>query len=716
MTDPLSSPAALAADQPQALPEFGEPQPLGATRTEGGTNFAVYAPEAERVELCLLTPEGKRCLDLPGRTGDVWHGFLPDGHEWNSGAGQPYGYRVHGPHNPEQGVYAQPEIRLLDPYARALQGPEEPVMNDDGVVTSLLAPWGLVLDEVEEVTADNKPQIPWNHTVIYETHVRGLTMTHPDVPEELRGTYAGLASEPVISYLKELGVTAIELLPVHAHVDDPFLRNKGLHNYWGYSTLSYFAPEPRYSAAYRRGDPAGTEAEFREMVQKLHEAGLEVILDVVYNHTAEGGRGGPLLSWRGLANSTYYWLSQDDLGEYFDFTGTGNSLRMTHRRTVQMVLDSMRHWAALGVDGFRFDLASTLARGELSFDKDSNFLAAVQADPVLSRLKLIAEPWDVGLGGYQVGNFPPPWAEWNDQYRDAVRAFWKGDEGVVAEMGYRLTGSSDIYSGSHRHPQASVNFVAAHDGFTLRDLVSYNDKHNEANGEENRDGHSNNLSWNMGAEGETDDPEVLALRRKQQRNYLTTLLISQGVPMILGGDEIGRTKGGNNNTYAQDNEINWYDWQHADEELRAFTARLVTLRQNHPSFRRERFFSGRRVEGELPHILWLRYDGAEMSDADWQNPQPKSAGLFLYDGEEEGEPQDHLLVLLNASHVDLPFNVPSFREQELGVTCDRWQLLLDTANDEAQETIEGNKDTNLTARSIKIFVTAQQGDLRSGKR
>lgn len=681
----------------------GQPQPLGPTREEGGTNFAVFAPEASRVELCLLTPDGERCVDLPERTGNVWHGFLPDDHEFSTGVGQGYGYRVHGHHDPEHGVYAQPEVRLLDPYARLLSGTEEPILNAEGHVASLQAPWGLVTDNVKEVTLEDKPQIPWNHTVFYETHVRGLTMTHPDVPEELRGTYAGLASEPVIQYLKGLGVTAIELLPVHAHVDDPFLRNKGLHNYWGYSTLSYFAPETRYSAAARAGRPQDTEAEFRDMVQKLHDTGLEVILDVVYNHTAEGGKGGPLLSWRGFANSTYYWLSKNNLSEYFDFTGTGNSVRMTHRRTVQMVLDSMRHWAALGVDGFRFDLATTLGREEMGFDRNSSFLAAVQADPVLSRLKLIAEPWDIGLGGYQVGNFPPPWAEWNDQYRDTVRGFWKGDEGLMAEMGYRLTGSSDIYSGTHRHPQASVNFITAHDGFTLRDLVSYNDKHNEANGEENRDGHSNNHSWNMGAEGETDDAVILADRRKQQRNLLTTLLISQGIPMILGGDELGRTQNGNNNTYAQDNELNWYDWANADQELLAFTRRLIAMRQAHPSFRRERFFSGRRVEGELPHILWLRYDGEEVADEDWQNPQTKSIGLFLYGSEEDGGAREHLLVLMNASHVDLPFNMPSFEEQELAVTCERWELLLDTANDNAQEVVNADQDTKLTARSIKIF-------------
>ncbi|GHG03676.1 glycogen operon protein GlgX homolog [Deinococcus piscis] len=694
MTKLDASPTALSA---------GQPQPLGAIREVDGTNFAVYAPDADRLELCLLTEDGEQCVDLPERTGNVWHGFLPDDHEFSRGVGQGYGYRVHGPHDPERGIYAQPEVRLLDPYARALSGPEEPVLNEEGHVASLQAPWGLVLDAAEEVTLDDKPQVPWNRTVIYETHVRGLTMTHPDVPEELRGTYAGLACEPVIRYLKELGVTAVELLPVHAHVDDPFLRNKGLHNYWGYSTLSYFAPEPRYSAAARAGRPQDTEQEFREMVAKLHDAGLEVILDVVYNHTAEGGKGGPLLSWRGLANSTYYWLSQDDLGEYFDFTGTGNSVRMTHRRTVQMVLDSMRHWAALGVDGFRFDLATTLARGELGFDKHSNFLGGVQADPVLSRLKLIAEPWDVGLGGYQVGNFPPPWAEWNDQYRDTVRGFWKGDEGLMPDMGFRLTGSSDIYSANHRHPQASINFITAHDGFTLRDVVSYNDKHNEANGEDNRDGHGNNLSWNMGVEGETDDAEVLRERRKQQRNYLTTLLISQGIPMILGGDELGRTQHGNNNTYAQDNELNWYDWENVDQDLLAFTRRLIGLRQAHPSFRRERFFSGRREEGELPHILWLRHDGQAIDDADWQNPQTKSVGLFLYGGEEDGESRDHLLVLLNASHVDLPFNLPSFREQGPEQTCERWTLLLDTADDAAQATVDADQDTQLGARSIKIF-------------
>lgn len=544
--------------------------------------------------------------------------------------------------------------------------------------------------------------------MIYETHVKGLTMTHPRVPEHLRGTYAGLANEHVVRHLKELGITAIELMPVHAHLDDPFLLDKGLTNYWGYSTLSYFAPEVRYSAAHKGKKPqiAGEIHEFKQMVKALHRAGIEVILDVVYNHTAEGNHLGPTLSFKGIDNPTYYRLVDDQARFYFDYTGTGNSLNVRHPQTLQLIMDSLRYWVTeMHVDGFRFDLASTLARGLHEVDQLSSFFTIIHQDPILSQVKLIAEPWDIGEGGYQVGNFPVKWAEWNGIYRDSMRAFWKGEGGLAADLGYRMTGSSDLYQNDGRKPYASINFITAHDGFTLRDLVSYNDKHNEENQEGNQDGHNDNRSWNCGVEGPTDDPEVNALRARQQRNMLATILLSQGTPMILGGDEIGRTQGGNNNAYCQDNEISWYDWENVDEALLNFTQRLIRIRREHPALHRRKFFSGRPIRGtDVRDIMWVRHDGEEMTDEDWKNPVTQSLGMFLAgngvgDLDELGNPvrDDHLLLLLSSSHEDLEFTLPDFGG------CDTWELLLDTSDDAAQEAVAAGMQANLVARSVKLF-------------
>ncbi|AFD26386.1 Type II secretory pathway, pullulanase PulA [Deinococcus gobiensis I-0] len=644
----------------------------------------------------------------------MWHGYLPD-----VKPGQRYGYRVHGEYAPDQGLRFNPNVVLLDPYAKALSGTEQ---FDQGVFAYVPggdedremqqedqrgAPLGIVLDPAAyDWQGDRKPNIPFHQSVIYEAHVKGLTMTHPDVPGELRGTYAGMATEPVLNYLRELGITSIELLPVHQHMDDPFLLDKGLTNYWGYSTLSFFAPDVRYSAAARAGNPAGAVDEFRDMVRALHGAGIEVILDVVYNHTSEGNHMGPTLSFKGIDNPTYYRLVADNPRFYFDYTGTGNSLNVRHPQTLQLIMDSLRYWVTeMHVDGFRFDLASTLARGLHEVDQLSGFFTIIHQDPIISSVKLIAEPWDVGEGGYQVGNFPVNWAEWNGIYRDDMRAFWKGEGGLASEIGYRLTGSSDLYQNDGRKPYASINFVTAHDGFTLRDTVSYNDKHNEANGEDNKDGANDNQSWNCGAEGPTDDPEINALRARQQRNFLATLLLGQGTPMILGGDELGRTQGGNNNAYCQDDEISWYDWSSVDEGLLAFTRKAIALRKAHPALHRRKFFSGRTIRGEdVRDIVWLRFDGAEMSDEDWNNPQTQSMGIFL-DGnglddiDAEGRPlvDDHLLLLLSASHVDLSFKLPSLGD------CGEWELLLDTSDDSAQEKTRAGEDTALIARSLKLF-------------
>ena len=702
-------------DKPAVLIRPGTPAPLGATWDGKGTNFALYSENASGVELCLFDDQGNETRHaLREQTAFVWHGYLPD-----VKPGQRYGYRVHGEYAPDQGLRFNPNVVLLDPYAKALSGTEQ---FDEGVFAYVPggdedremqtedqrgAPLGIVLDPAAyDWQGDRKPNIPFHQSVIYEAHVKGLTMTHPDVPEELRGTYAGMATEPILNYLRDLGITSIELLPVHQHMDDPFLLDKGLTNYWGYSTLSFFAPDVRYSAAARGGNPAGAVDEFRDMVRALHGAGIEVILDVVYNHTSEGNHMGPTLSFKGIDNPTYYRLVADNPRFYFDYTGTGNSLNVRHPQTLQLIMDSLRYWVTeMHVDGFRFDLASTLARGLHEVDQLSGFFTIIHQDPIISSVKLIAEPWDVGEGGYQVGNFPVNWAEWNGIYRDDMRAFWKGEGGLASEIGYRLTGSSDLYQNDGRKPYASINFVTAHDGFTLRDTVSYNDKHNEANGEDNKDGANDNQSWNCGAEGPTDDPEVNALRARQQRNFLATLLLGQGTPMILGGDELGRTQGGNNNAYCQDDEISWYDWSSVDEELLAFTKKAIALRKAHPALHRRKFFSGRTIRGEdVRDIVWLRFDGAEMSDEDWNNPQTQSMGIFL-DGnglddiDAEGHPlmDDHLLLLLSASHVDLPFKLPDLAD------CGEWELLLDTSDDGAQETTKAAEETALIARSLKLY-------------
>ncbi|MFP5503702.1 MAG: glycogen debranching protein GlgX [Candidatus Sericytochromatia bacterium] len=690
----------------------GSPYPLGATWDGRGVNFALYSENATAVELALVDEDGVETrVPVREKTAFVWHVYVPQ-----IKPGQRYGYYVHGPYEPENGLRFNPNVRLLDPYARALDGtadwekglfayklggPEEDL--EMSTEPALGVPLGVVIDPSFDWGDDRPPDVPFHRSVIYEAHVKGLTMTHPEVPEALRGTYAGVASEPVIRHLKKLGVTAIELLPVHQHLDEKHLQDKGLTNYWGYSTVAFFAPDVRYRSATTL---AGEVVEFKEMVKALHKAGIEVILDVVYNHTGEGNRLGPTLSFRGIDNPTYYKMVPDQPRYYYDTTGTGNSLNVRHPQTLQLIMDSLRYWITeMHVDGFRFDLAATLARELFAVDQLSSFFTIIHQDPVISRVKLIAEPWDVGDGGYQVGNFPVGWTEWNGRYRDTMRAFWRGDGGIAAELGYRLTGSSDLYQEDGRKPYASINFVTAHDGFTLRDLVSYNEKHNEANGEGNQDGDSHNLSWNCGVEGPTDDPEINDLRARQQRNLLATLLLSQGTPMICGGDEIGRSQGGNNNAYCQDNAISWYDWNMGPEQeaLFEFTRKLIRLRREHPTLHRQKFFRGRRIRGtEIKDIMWFRPDGKPMTDEDWDNPITRSLGMMLAgegldEVDEDGNPlhDDHLLLLLNASHLDQSFVVPPCTGE--------WELLVSTNHDAAREHRPSGEATVLVARSLKLF-------------
>jgi isoamylase len=659
----------------------GKPYPLGATFDGYGTNFAVFSSVADRVELCTFDVRGhEHRTPLEEGIGQIWHAFLPE-----VGPGTRYGYRVHGPWDPAKGLLCNPHKLLVDPYARAVtEGLDwDPVLfgydgdvaqmstTDSGphtfrsVVASPYFDWG----------NDRRLETPWNDTVIYECHVKGLTELHPEVPEHLRGTFTGVAHPAVIRHLHKIGATAVELLPVHAFVHDGFLLDKGLANYWGYNSIGYFAPHPQY----------GTVAEFKEMVRALHRAGIEVILDVVYNHTAEGNHLGPTLSLKGIDNPAYYRLVADSPGYYMDYTGTGNTLNMRHPHVLQLVMDSLRYWIEeMHVDGFRFDLAATLARGLHEVDRLGAFFDLIQQDPVVSRVKLIAEPWDVGEGGYQVGNFPPLWSEWNGKYRDWIRDYWRGQPGSLPELGLRFTGSSDLYETGGRFPHASINFVTAHDGFTLKDLVSYDKKHNEANGEDNRDGESHNRSWNHGIEGPTDDPEISALRARQQRNFLATLFLSQGVPMLLGGDELGRTQQGNNNAYCQDNEISWFDWKNADRELVEFVARLARLRRAHPVFRRRGWFQGRPIRtpahGALPDIAWLTPDGDEMTDELWQTAKSRSLQVFL-DGagihapDEHGEPiiDDSFLLVFHAHPEDRTIRLP---DRRWGAT---WRVVLDTA-------------------------------------
>jgi len=674
----------------------GRPYPLGATWDGEGVNFALFSEHADQVVLCLFDAKGKHEIThvpLRERTGRVWHGYLPDARP-----GLLYGYRVHGPHGPEEGYRFNPNKLLLDPYAKAIVGPMQwsdaqfgyrmgGRAEDLSVNTRNSAP-GMpkcqVVDGAFIWGDDRSPHVPWHHTLIYELHVRGFTMRHPELPAELRGTYAGLAYSPVIDYLKALGVTAVELLPIQYFTDERLLLDRGLRNYWGYSTLGYFAPNPRYAAT---DNPVN---EFKSMVKTLHSVGIEVILDVVYNHSAEGNHLGPTLNFRGIDNPSYYRLVPDNPRYYMDYTGCGNTLNTAHPRVLQMVMDSLRYWAQeMRVDGFRFDLAATLARDKDGVvDQEDSFMDVIQQDPVLSQVKLIAEPWDVGEGGYQVGKFPVGWSEWNGKYRDVVRDYWRGEGGLIGDLAYRLTGSADLYEHNGRHPHASINFITAHDGFTLYDLVSYNERHNEANGEDNQDGDSHNRSWNCGAEGDTSDPAVLALRLHQRRNFLTTLLLSQGVPMLLAGDEVGRTQRGNNNTYCQDNEISWFDWNISwlpeNRELLTFAQRLIQIRQRHPTFRRRHFFRGIHGEG-VRDILWFNPDGREVDDDEWSHDYARCLGLYLPgdglgDWDERGHAleDDDFLLLFNAHHEEVPFVLPVLRENPM------FEVLIDTALPQGQ--------------------------------
>ncbi len=693
----------------------GVAYPLGASWNGHGVNFAIYAENATGVELCLVDESAReRRFRLPERTAFVWHGYLP-----GIRPAQLYGYRVHGPYEPERGLRFNANNLLLDPYARAVDGHESwdeglfayEIGHEDGDMKmadtdARGVPLGVVIDPSFDWDGDAPPSIPFYKSVIYEVHVRGATIAHPEVPEDLRGKFAGLASEPMIRHLKELGVTAVELLPVHAFVDDKMLLDRNLRNYWGYSSLAFFSPETRYR---KKGVPGSGVREFKAMVKALHKAGIEVILDVVYNHTAEGNHLGPTLSYKGIDNPTYYRLVPDNPRFYFDYTGTGNSLNVRHPQTLQLIMDSLRYWVLeMHVDGFRFDLASTLARSLHEVDQLSSFFTIIHQDPVLSQVKLIAEPWDLGEGGYQVGNFPIRWAEWNGKYRDSIRSFWKGQGGGMGELAYRLTGSSDLYQNDGRGPYSSVNFVTAHDGFTLADLVSYNEKHNEANGEDNRDGADDNASWNCGVEGPTTDDGVRALRRRQVRNLLATLLLSQGTPMISGGDEMGRTQLGNNNAYCQDNEISWFDWALDDDRKAtlAFTKKLIALRHAHPALCRAKFFKGREIHGTgARDIMWFNFDGREMNEGDWSTEWAKSLTMFLAGKgldtmDEQGVPveDDDLIVVIHGGHEPLDFTLP-----DVGTGQGAWDLLVDTSRDDARESVGPGQVSRLEGRSLKLF-------------
>jgi isoamylase len=667
----------------------GKPTPRGASWDGLGVNFALFSEHAERVELCLFDPSGRHEVQrivLPEQTDQVFHGYLPQARP-----GLLYGYRVFGPYRPKDGHRFNGHKLLLDPYARNVVGQvrwhdalfgyrighAEGDLSFDRRDSASYMPRCKVVESAFSWGDDRRPQVAWHDTVIYEAHVRGLTMQHPAVPAPLRGTYAGLSCAPVVEYLQRLGVTTLELMPVHAFVDDRHLLERSLRNYWGYNTLGFFAPDQRYSAS-------GKVNEFKTMVRTLHAAGIEVILDVVYNHTAEGSEFGPTLSFRGIDNASYYRLVPEARRHYQDFTGCGNTLDMQHPRVLQLMMDSLRYWVTeMHVDGFRFDLASALARELYAVDRLSAFFDVLRQDPVLSQVKLIAEPWDLGSGGYQVGNFPVGWTEWNDKYRDTMRAYWKGDGGLIGDFAQRLTGSSDLYNRSSRRPYASINFVAAHDGFTLADVVSYNDKHNEANGEENRDGHSHNLSWNSGVEGPTDDPAVQELRERQQRNFLATLLLSQGVPMLLAGDERGRSQQGNNNAYCQDNAISWLDWAPTPQaqSLMDFTRRLIELRREHPVFRRRDFFQDRPIHGSaVRDIVWLQPDGVEMTEHTWQQDFARALSVLLsgeglneVDGRGRPVRDDSFMLMFNAAAEPVAFHVPA----ELALPGGR--LLVDTS-------------------------------------
>ena len=698
----------------------GKAYPLGATYDGSGTNFAVFSEAAEKVELCLFAADGTESrVTLPEVDGFVWHGFIP-----NIEPGQRYGYRVYGPYDPAAGQRCNPNKLLLDPYAKAIDGTFEwnqslfgynfgdpDRRNDDDSAPSVAK--SVVINPFFDWGVDRPPGHEYADTVIYEAHVKGLTQTHPDIPEQIRGTYGAAAHPVIIEHLKSLGVNAIELMPVHHFTNDSTLIDKGLSNYWGYNTIGFLAPDPKYSSS---STPGGQVQEFKAMVRALHEADIEVILDVVYNHTAEGNHLGPTLSMRGIDNAAYYRLVDDDKRYYMDYTGTGNSLNVGHPHTLQLIMDSLRYWVTeMHVDGFRFDLASTLAREFYDVDKLSAFFELVQQDPTVSQVKLIAEPWDVGPGGYQVGNFPPQWTEWNGKYRDTVRDYWRGEPATLDEFAYRLTGSADLYERTARRPVASINFVTAHDGFTLRDLVSYNEKHNDANEEDNRDGESHNRSWNCGVEGPTDDPEIDALRAQQQRNFLVTLLLSQGVPMISHGDELGRTQQGNNNVYCQDNELSWIDWAQADTELTEFTRSVSALRAAHPVFRRRRFFSGRPVRQRgsdgLPDIAWFAPDGSEMGDDDWETGFAKSVAVYLngqgipdLDVRGQRVTDDSFVLCFNAHHEPIEFTLPP---KEFGPAWAPVIYTADTATAEDAKPVAAGATVAVDARAVLVLQAAE---------
>ncbi len=674
----------------------GSPYPLGATWDRSGVNFALFAENATGVELCLFdSPEATKesyRLKLTERSYQVWHAYLP-----GIKPGQLYGYRVHGPFEPENGHRFNPNKLLIDPYAKAISGTVNwhdslfgyQIGDDDlSFSPSDSAPYvpkGVVIDDRFDWEDDKAPKIPYFKSIIYETHVKGFTRLHPGIPEEIRGTYAAMGHPVTIAYLLELGVTAVELMPVHHFITDRYLLDKDLTNYWGYNSIGFFAPDVRYSGS---GTLGGQVTEFKEMVKALHKAGIEVILDVVYNHTGEGNQMGPTLSFKGIDNASYYRLVEDQKRYYMDYTGTGNTLNANLPTVLRLIMDSLRYWILdMHVDGFRFDLAATLARELHAVDRLSSFFDIIHQDPVISQVKLIAEPWDIGEGGYQVGNFPPGWSEWNGKYRDCIRDYWRGADSMLAEFGQRFTGSSDLYEGDYRRPTASINFITAHDGFTLHDLVSYNEKHNEANGENNQDGESHNRSWNCGAEGLTTDPAIVALRGQQKRNLLATLFLSQGVPMLLAGDELGRTQRGNNNAYCQDNYISWVDWAAADEDLLAFTRKLIRLRKDHPVFCRRRWFQGLPIKGSgVEDIAWFLPEGTEMTEENWSHDFAKSLAVFLNgkglrsrgpSGEQIVD--DSFYVIFNAYHGPIVYQLPPRKYGR------EWTKILDTSNSRVEE-------------------------------
>ena len=694
----------------------GQPYPRGATWDGEGVNFAVFSARAEKVELCIFDHTGRHELqriEMRERTDEIWHCYLPEARP-----GMLYGYRVHGPYDPEKGDRFNPHKLLIEPYAKHLQGPLiwsdahfgyrvgniKDDLSFDRRDSAAGTPKCRVIDPAFTWGDDRPPRTAWHDVVIYEAHVKGLTMRHPEVPPQLRGTYAGLATAPMIEHFKRLGVTTVELMPVHAFVDDRTLIEKGLRNYWGYNTIGFFAPDLRYSSV-------GRISEFKTMVKTLHSAGIEVILDVVYNHTAEGNQMGPTLSFRGIDNASYYRLNPEDPRFYMDFTGTGNTLNLQHPRVLQLIMDSLRYWVLeMHVDGFRFDLASALARELFDVDRLGSFFDTIGQDPVISQVKLIAEPWDIGSGGYQVGNFPPGWNEWNDKYRDTMRAYWKGDGGLIGDFARRFTGSSDLYEASGRKPHASINFVTAHDGFTLQDLVSYNEKHNEANGEDNRDGHNDNRSWNCGVEGATDDPKIGALRARQKRNLMASLLLSQGVPMVLAGDELSHTQLGNNNAYCQDSETFWLNWALTEEQERFldFTAQVIAFRRRHAVFSRRRFLQADAVTAQgLKEILWLTPQGQEMTETEWNQHFARCLGVYLAgaaierrDRQGRAVKDNNFLLLFNAHHEMIPFKLPEF------LTDKSWWTVLDTASVEkpfAQNRIEPGSEYPLQGRSLALL-------------